>query len=81
MSLNPHAFVIYIKLVIVFKNKDGRFYECQCEDNDIYIFSQTWVIGDGHYHWLKGPINPLLMEHMAKYLVHTIRRLIEFMLL
>ncbi len=41
MSFNPHAFVIYIELIIVSKNKDGRFDECQCEDDGIYIFLWT----------------------------------------
>jgi hypothetical protein len=72
MSLNPHAFAIYLKLVITSKNKDGRFNECQCEDDDIFFFSWIWVLGDGHYHWLKGLINLLLMEQMEKYLVRTI---------
>jgi len=62
VSLNPHAFAIYLELVIIFVNKDGRFDECQCEDDDINIFLQTLVLGNGHYHWLKGPINSLLME-------------------
>jgi hypothetical protein len=51
----------------------------QNEDDDVRLFSWTWVPSNGHYHWLKGPINPLLMEHKAKYLVRTIRRLIELL--
>jgi hypothetical protein len=44
----------------------------------IFFFSQTWVPSDRHYHWLKGPVNLLSMEHWAKYFVHTIHRFINF---
>jgi hypothetical protein len=35
--------------------------------------------GDGHYRWLRGPINPLPLEHRAEYLARTIRRILEFL--
>jgi hypothetical protein len=35
-----------------------RFEECQCEDDDVRFHYRTWVLGDGHYRWLRGPINP-----------------------
>jgi hypothetical protein len=62
---NFHAIAIYLKLIHVSKNRVGRFDECQCEDDDVRIILQTWVLGDGHYRWLKGPINSLPMEHQA----------------
>jgi hypothetical protein len=34
---------------------------------------------DGHYRWLRGPINPLSMEHRAEYLARTIRRILDFL--
>ncbi len=37
-----------------------------------------WIPDDGHYHWLRGPINPLSMEHRAEYLAHTIHRILDF---
>ncbi len=56
-----------------------RFEECQCEDDDVCFHCRPWVPGDGHYRWLRGPINPLSMEHQAKYLARTIRRILDFL--
>jgi hypothetical protein len=44
----------------------------------IFIY-RTWVPGDDHYRWLQGPINPLPMERRAKYLVCTIRRILDIL--
>jgi hypothetical protein len=60
---NLRALTIYLELVFAFENKVGRFDEWQCEDDDVYLFSRTWVHGDWYYQWLKGLINPLLIEH------------------
>jgi len=49
-------------------------------NDNIRLFSLTWVPGNGHYHWLKGLINLMPIKHKAKYLVRTIRQLIEFFL-
>ncbi len=38
------------------------------------------VPGDGHYHWLRGLINPLPMEHRAEYLAYTTRRILDFVI-
>jgi hypothetical protein len=43
------------------------------------LHCQTWVPGDGHYRWLRGPINPFSMEHRTEYLVRTIRRILDFL--
>ncbi len=63
MSPNPHALTIYLEFVPVRGAAPGRFEECQCEDDDVRLHCQTWVPDDGHYHWPRGPINPLPMEH------------------
>ncbi len=62
-SPNPHALVIYLEFVPARGVAPERFEECQCEDEDVRLHCRTWVPGDGHYHWLWGPINPLSMEH------------------
>jgi hypothetical protein len=56
-----------------------RFEECQCENDDVHFHCQIWVPGDGHYRWLRGPINPLSMEHRTEYLARTIRRILNFL--
>jgi hypothetical protein len=62
-SPNPHALEIYLEFVPAQGAVPKRFEKCQWEDNDVRFHCQTWVPGDGHYHWLRGPINPLSMEH------------------
>ncbi len=79
MSLNPHALVIYLKFVLACGAALERFEECQCENDDVRLHCQTWVLDDGHYRWLRGPINPLSMEHQAKYFVRTIHRILKFL--
>ncbi len=65
MSPNPHALVIYFNLVHTFENRLEKFNESQCENDDVCLFLQTQVPGDGHYSWLKGLINSLSMEYRA----------------
>jgi hypothetical protein len=79
LSPNPHALAIYLEFVPARGAAPARFEECQCEDDDVRLHCRTWVPGDGHYHWLQGPINPLPLEHRAEYLVRTIRRILEFL--
>jgi hypothetical protein len=40
------ALAIYLELVLAFENKVERSNECQCEDDDICFFPQTWVPND-----------------------------------
>jgi hypothetical protein len=77
LSPNPHALAIYLEFVLARGAAPERFEECQCEDDDVRLHCRTWVPDDGHYHWLRGPINPLPMEHRAEYLVRTIRRILD----
>ncbi len=79
LSPNPHALAIYLEFVPAHGAVPERFEECQCEDDDVRLHCQTWVPGDGHYCWLRGPINPLPMEHRAEYLARTIRRILNFL--
>jgi hypothetical protein len=79
LSPNPHALAIYLEFVPARGVTPKKFEECQCEDDDVCLHCQTWVPGDGHYRWLRGPINPLSMEHRAEYLTCTIRRILEFL--
>jgi hypothetical protein len=79
LSLNPHALAIYLEFVPTRGVALERFEKCQCKDDDVCLHCQTWVLGDGHYRWLRGPINPLPMEHQVEYLARTIRRILEFL--
>jgi hypothetical protein len=79
LSLNPHALAIYLKFVPTYGAAPKRFKEYQREDDDVRLHYRTWVPGDGHYRWLRGPINPLPMEHQAEYLARTICRILKFL--
>jgi len=79
LSPNPHALAIYLEFVPARGAAPKRFEECQCEDDDVRLHCRTWVPSDGHYCWLRGPINPLLMELRTEYLVRTIRRILDFL--
>ncbi len=79
LSPNPHALAIYLEFVPARGAAPERFKECQCEDDDVRLHCRTWVPGDGHYRWLRGPINPLPLEHQAEYLARTIRRILDFL--
>jgi hypothetical protein len=79
LSPNPHALTIYLEFFLACGAAPERFENCQCENDDVRLHCRTWVLGDGHYRWLRGPINPLSMEHRAEYLAHTIHRILEFL--
>jgi hypothetical protein len=79
LSPNPHDLVIYLEFVPTCGAALERFEECHCENDDVRLHCRTWVPGDGHYCWLRGPINPLSMEHRAEYLVRNIRRILDFL--
>jgi hypothetical protein len=79
LSPNPHALAIYLEFVLARRTTPERFEECQCENDDVRLHCRTWVPGDGHYRWLRGPINPLPMEHRIEYLARTIRCILEFL--
>jgi hypothetical protein len=79
LSPNPHVLAIYLEFVIARGAAPERFEKCQCEDDDVRLHCRPWVLGDGHYRWLRGPINPLPMEHRAEYLVRTIHCILDFL--
>jgi hypothetical protein len=79
LSPNPHALTIYLEFVLACEIAPERFEECQCENDDVCLHCRTWVPGDGHYSWLRGPINPFPMEHRTEYLARTICHILDFL--
>jgi hypothetical protein len=79
LSPNPHALAIYLEFVPARGTAPERFEECQCKDDDVRLHCRTWVPGDGYYRWLRGPINPLPLEHRAEYLACTICHILDFL--
>jgi hypothetical protein len=68
MFPNLHALEFYLKFVLAHGTTQTRFENYQCEDDDVCVHCQTWILGDDHYNSFKGTINPFPMEHRAKYL-------------
>ncbi len=79
LSLDSHALPIYLEFVPACGATPKRFEECQCENDDVRFHCRTWVPGDDHYRWLRGPINPLFVEHRAEYLACIIGCILEFL--
>ncbi len=52
LSPNLHALTIYLKFVPARGVAPKRFKKCQCEDDNVRLHCQTWVLSDGHYRWL-----------------------------
>ncbi len=46
---NPHALVIYLKFVPIREAALKRFKECLCENDDVHLHCQIWILSDGHY--------------------------------
>jgi hypothetical protein len=78
LSPHPHALAIYLEFIPARGAALESFEECQCEDDDVCLHCRTWIPGDGHYRWLRGPIIPFPLEHRAKYLACTIHRILDF---
>jgi len=79
LSPNPRALAIYLEFILARGTVPETFEECQCEDDDVRLHCRTWVPGDGHYRWLRSPINPLPLKHRAEYLARTIRCSLDFL--
>ncbi len=63
LSPKLHALAIYLQFFPTCGAAPERFEECQCEDDNVHFHCRTWVLGDGHYRWLRSPINPLSIEN------------------
>ncbi len=61
----------------------GNEPETVCEGcyktEDTSIFAWSSVPGVGHYRWLRGLIRRLLPNSKVDYLVHTVRRILDFL--
>jgi hypothetical protein len=79
LSPNSHALAIYLEFVPARGATPKRFEKCQCENDDVRFHSRTSILGDGHYRWLRGPINPFSMEHRTEYLFRTIHHILDFL--
>jgi hypothetical protein len=79
ISPNSRTLVILLQVDPASGDEPKTVYEGCYETEDTSIFTWSSVPGVGHYHWLRGPIRRLPRNSKANYLVHTIRRILDFL--
>jgi hypothetical protein len=79
ISPNFRTLVILLQVDPASGDKPETICEGCYETEDTSIFAWSSVPGVGHYRWLRGPICRLPPNSKADYLVHTIRRILDFL--
>ncbi len=79
ISPNFRTLVILLQVHPTFSDEPKTVCEGYYETEDTSIFAWSLVPGIGHYHWLRGSIHRLPPNSKADYLVHTIRRILNFL--
>jgi len=79
ISPNSRTLVILLQVDLVSGDKPETICEGCYETGDTSIFAWFSVPGVGHYRWLRGLICRLPPNSKADYLVHTIRRILNFL--
>ncbi len=79
ISPNSRTMVILLQVDPASGDEPEIVYEGCYETEDTSIFTWSSVPGVGHYRWLHGPIRRLPPNSKANYLIHTIRRILDFL--
>ncbi len=79
ISPNSRTLVILLQIDPASGDEPEIICEGCSKTEDTSIFAWSLVPGVGHYRWLRGPIRRLLLNSKADYLVHTIRRILDFL--
>jgi hypothetical protein len=79
ISPNSHTLVILLQVDPASGDEPKIVCEGCYETEDTSIFAWSSVPGVGHYRWLRDPIRRLPPNSKAEYLVHTIRRILDFL--
>ncbi len=79
ISPNSRTLVILLQVDPASGDKPETICEGCYETEDTSIFAWSSVPGLGHYRWLRGPICRLPPNNKINYLVHTIRRILDFL--
>ncbi len=79
ISSTSRTLVILLQVDPAFGDEPKTVYEDYYETENIFIFIWSSVPGVGHYRWLCGLICRLPPNSKANYLVHTIRRILDFL--
>ncbi len=79
ISPNSRTLVILLQVDPAFGDEPETVCEGCYETKDNSIFAWSLVPGIGHNRWLRDPIRRLPPNSKADYLVHTIRRILDFL--
>ncbi len=79
ISLNSRTLVILLQVDPAFSDEPEIVYEGYYKTEDNFIFTLCSVPGVGHYRWWRGSIRRLPLNSKAKYLVCTIRCILDFL--
>jgi hypothetical protein len=79
ISPNSRTLVILLQVDPASGDEPETVCEGCYETEDTSIFAWSLVPGVGHYRWLRDPIRRLPPNSKANYLVHTIRRILDFL--
>jgi hypothetical protein len=79
ISPNSRTLVILLQVDPASSDEPETVCEGCYETQDTSIFAWSLVPGVGHYCWLHGLIRRLPPNSKADYLVHTIRRILDFL--
>jgi hypothetical protein len=79
ISLNSRTLVILLQVDPASGDEPETVCEGYYKIEDISIFAWSSVPGVRHYRWLRGPIHRLPPNSKVDYLVHTIRRILDFL--
>jgi hypothetical protein len=79
--ISPNSCTMVILLQVDPASGDEPEIVCEgCyETEDTSTFAWSSIPGIGQYRWLRGPIRRLFHNSKADYLVHTIRRILDFL--
>jgi len=79
ISPNFHTLVILLQVDPTSDDEPEIVYEGCYETEDTSIFAWSSILDIGHYRWLRGSIYRLPLNSKVDYLIHTIRRILNFM--
>ncbi len=79
ISPNFHTIVILLQVDPASGDEPETICEGYYETENTFIFAWSLVLGVGHYRWLCSSIHRLPLNSKTDYLVHTIRRILDFL--
>ncbi len=79
ISPNSRTLVILLQVNPASGDEPEIICEGCYEIEDTSIFTWSSVLDIGHYRWSHGPIRRLFLNSKVDYLIHTIRRILDFL--